>query len=86
MGWLYSPHVNLKNVWRATSLFAVAVFAAFATGCGGIGASGSVSPATFLLPGLGHTVPAKNRAPNSIKAVEGMTTPVMIASSASLAN
>lgn len=28
------------------------------SGCSGINASGSVSPATFLLPGLGQTEPA----------------------------
>jgi hypothetical protein len=27
------------------------------TGCGGVAANGSVSPATFLLPGIGQTDP-----------------------------
>jgi hypothetical protein len=30
---------------------------ALASGCSGINASGSVSPATFLLPGLSETTP-----------------------------
>jgi hypothetical protein len=36
--------------------------AALGTGCGGIGASGSVSPASFFLPGIGQNTP---KAPSS---------------------
>jgi len=35
----------------------VLVLALFITGCGGFQGSRSVSPATFLLPGLGQTAP-----------------------------
>ena len=54
----YSAFVNSKkNVLRTVALLILAVFAGLGTGCGGIGASGSVSPATFLLPGLGQVQP-----------------------------
>jgi hypothetical protein len=49
----YSVHVNSKwNVFRAS--IALAAVALLGMGCGGLGASGSISPATFLLPGLGQ--------------------------------
>jgi hypothetical protein len=44
----------------------VASGAMFGAGCGGIGASGSVSPATFLLPGLGQADPQNTAAPESV--------------------
>lgn len=50
----YSSHVNSK---RNVLLAFAAAIAIFGSGCGGLGASGSVSPATFLLPGLGQAAP-----------------------------
>ena len=52
----YSLHVNSKwNVFRGPiALTAIALLALAGTGCGGLGASGSVSPASFLLPGFGQ--------------------------------
>jgi hypothetical protein len=41
-----------------------------ATGCSGINASGSVSPATFLLPGLGQNRPEPVQPEGSIPASE----------------
>jgi hypothetical protein len=35
----------------------LATVAVIGMGCGGIGANGSVSPATFLLPGIGQVQP-----------------------------
>jgi hypothetical protein len=35
----------------------IPVLAFLATGCSGINASGTISPATFLLPGLGKAQP-----------------------------
>jgi hypothetical protein len=51
----YSPGVNSK---RNVLLALIAAVAFIGAGCGGLGASGSVSPATFLLPGIGHQSPA----------------------------
>lgn len=62
----YSPHVNSKRKILLT-LFATA--ALLGAGCGGLGASGSISPATFLLPGLGHI------APQQVPAQEVVSTP-----------
>jgi hypothetical protein len=41
---------------------AATVFAA--VGCGGINGSYNVSPATFLLPGIGQTTPVSTNSPN----------------------
>lgn len=58
MGYPYSERVNLKrNVVRTLGLLVLASVALLGSGCGGIGAGGSVSPATFLLPGIGQTEP-----------------------------
>jgi len=40
--------------WNLFQVAVVTGLAALGMGCGGMTASGSVSPATFLLPGLGH--------------------------------
>jgi hypothetical protein len=50
----YSPEVNSK---RNVLLVLILAVAAIGTGCSGVNAGGSVSPATFLLPGLGHHSP-----------------------------
>jgi hypothetical protein len=50
----YSLHVNSKKNMLLALIAAVALIGG---GCGGLGASGSVSPATFLMPGLGQTTP-----------------------------
>lgn len=48
---------------------ACVALATLISGCGGINASGSVSPASFLLPGILHrTPPAK--APDDIEKLE----------------
>ena len=44
-------HVKSKRNVLAVLLAGVALIGG---GCGGLGASGSISPATFLLPGLGQ--------------------------------
>ena len=49
---LYSPHV--KSKWTLFLMAFLIAVAATGIGCGGVNASGSVSPATFLLPGLGQ--------------------------------
>jgi hypothetical protein len=52
----YSLHVNSK---RTVLLALLAAVAFIGSGCGGLGASGSISPATFLLPGIGQNTPAR---------------------------
>ncbi|PYJ84803.1 MAG: hypothetical protein DME22_11405 [Verrucomicrobia bacterium] len=48
--------------WKFLRLAIIPVFALLlGTGCSGINASGSVSPATFFLPGLGQVRPDANR-------------------------
>jgi len=49
-----------QKILRLAGVTALAVWAGFGSGCGGIGASGSVSPATFLLPGIGQNAPQAN--------------------------
>ena len=52
----YSVQVNSKwNIlFRKAAPLALASSALFGIGCGGLGASGSISPASFLLPGIGQ--------------------------------
>jgi hypothetical protein len=53
--------VNFKrNVLRGGTALILLVPALLAAGCGGFAASKSVSPATFLLPGLGQVEPQPN--------------------------
>src|SRR5206468_113409 len=56
VGAIYTRQVRLN--WKFLRLAIIPVFALLlATGCSGINVSGSVSPATFLLPGLGQARP-----------------------------
>jgi hypothetical protein len=48
--------------WKRLVLAIFAIPALFLTGCSGINASGSVSPATFFLPGLGKAQPKSSPA------------------------
>jgi hypothetical protein len=43
--------------WKILKFAIIPVFAVMGTGCSGINASRSVSPASFLLPGLMQTSP-----------------------------
>jgi hypothetical protein len=57
MGLIYTGQVRLN--WNFLWLAMLMASALFLTGCGGINATGSVSPATFLLPGIMmNTMPA----------------------------
>jgi hypothetical protein len=49
-----------------TSLAILALALAAGTGCGGINASGSVSPASFFLPGFFGKAPVSKPAPGSM--------------------
>jgi hypothetical protein len=50
---------NLNFLWLAMLM----TFALFSSGCSGINAGTSVSPATFLLPGILQAEPPKTNAP-----------------------
>jgi len=52
-----SAHIvsRVKLKWQSFRLALVALFALVGAGCSGINASHSISPATFLLPGLTQT-------------------------------
>jgi hypothetical protein len=45
----------MLKIWRILRCAPLAVFWVLASGCSGINTGASVSPATFLLPGLGKT-------------------------------
>jgi hypothetical protein len=49
--------------WKFLRLATLAAFALPLTGCGGINAGGSVSPATFFLPGAMNTPAPKTGTP-----------------------
>jgi hypothetical protein len=44
--------------WKFLRLAMLTALAVSLTGCGGVNVGGSVSPATFFLPGVMNTVPA----------------------------
>ena len=52
---------------RAATLTVFAGFALCGMGCGGLGASGSVSPATFFLPGLIHNDTQKPKPEDTVE-------------------
>jgi len=57
MGLIYNGQVRFN--WNLLCLAMLTALTLSLTGCGGINAGGSVSPATFLLPGvMMNTVPA----------------------------
>ena len=49
--------------WKLLPLAIFLALPVLGTGCSGINASGGVSPATFLLPGLGQTEPQGRPSP-----------------------
>ncbi len=55
----------MRFVWKIAGGFAALLLILSCTGCGGINAEGSVSPATFLLPGLMRVEPESPAAPDS---------------------
>src|SRR5256885_1644026 len=66
---IYTRQVRLN--WKLLRLAIIPVFALLlCTGCSGINASGSVSPATFFLPGLGQVRPDAHRPETPPSALE----------------
>ena len=55
MGLIYTGQMRLN--WNFLWLAMLTAFTLSLTGCGGISAGGSVSPATFLLPGVMMNTP-----------------------------
>jgi len=56
--------------WKVLRLAAIPALSLFATGCGGFSASKSISPATFLLPGLMQADPSPANPQRALAAVE----------------
>jgi hypothetical protein len=72
----------MKVVERWIPLMACVALATLISGCGGINASGSVSPASFLLPGILYkTPPAK--APAEVEKMEPGIVDIQMAPAAS---
>jgi hypothetical protein len=67
MGLIYTMPVRLN--WKLTWLAMLAFFLLAGAGCSGINASGSVSPATFFLPGLMKADPPPEAAPAPVAAI-----------------
>jgi len=65
--------MNVK--WRMALVALLAGILVAGTGCGGINASGGVSPMMFLLPGVGQTKPAGEAPIPEVTA----TNPVLVA-------
>jgi hypothetical protein len=63
-GVAYNQQVRL--VWQFLTIATLAAFVPFLTGCGGIQASKSVSPASFFMPGIMLNVPASVPATNLV--------------------
>jgi hypothetical protein len=67
MGLIYTGQVRLN--WKFLWLAMLAFMTLWDTGCSGINASGSVSPASFFLPGLMKAdPPAATPAPVAVSA------------------
>jgi hypothetical protein len=54
----------VRTCWKLLCLFLLAALPLVVTGCSGLNAGGSVSPASFLLPGL-----LKNETPTNAPAL-----------------
>ncbi|HUS34745.1 MAG TPA: hypothetical protein VM680_05270 [Verrucomicrobiae bacterium] len=54
----------MKFNWKRLRLAVTATTMFVAVGCGGLNGSYNISPATFLLPGIGQVTPASTNAPN----------------------
>ena len=48
----------MRSGWKTLGMATLVTAAIITTGCGGVNATGSVSPLMFIMPGLGQTGPA----------------------------
>lgn len=65
--------------WRTLGVATLLIPAFLTTGCGGVNATGSVSPLMFLMPGLGQTGPAPVEEPAQSHPTDPAPGPVQIA-------
>jgi hypothetical protein len=65
--------------WRTLGVATLLIPAILTTGCGGVNATGGVSPLMFLVPGLGHTGPALLEEPAQLPATDSLLEPIQIA-------
>jgi hypothetical protein len=65
--------------WRTLGVATLLIPAMFTIGCGGVNATGSVSPLMFLMPGLGQTGPAPVEAPAAPCPADLSQDPIQIA-------
>jgi hypothetical protein len=65
--------------WRTLGVATLLIPAFLTTGCGGVNATGSVSPLMFLIPGLGHTGPAPLEEPAQLPSTDSFLEPIQIA-------
>jgi len=66
MGLLYTGQVRLN--WKSAWLAMLALPAILGAGCSGINAGGSVSPASFFLPGIMKADPLPETVPGPVTA------------------
>ncbi len=66
----------VRFVWKIAAGFAGLLLVLGCTGCGGINTQGTVSPATFLLPGL---LRAEPESPPSVDSALPSTPPLTVA-------
>jgi hypothetical protein len=64
---MLSAHIvtRVKLKWQSFRLALAALLVALGAGCSGINASHSISPATFLLPGLGKAETEPSQTPQN---------------------
>jgi hypothetical protein len=65
--------------WRTLGVATLLIPAFLTTGCGGVNATGSVSPLMFLVPGLGHAGPAPLEEPAQSPPTDSFPEPIQIA-------
>lgn len=70
-----APYAAPMKLGRVLCVGLVSAAAVLMTGCGGVNATGSVSPATFLLPGLMHKAP-EAKPPGTLPAPQVAQAPV----------
>lgn len=69
----------MRSGWKTLGMATLLVPALLTVGCGGVNATGSVSPLMFLVPGLGQTGPGCVEQPGLPGVEEPCKEPVEIA-------
>jgi hypothetical protein len=63
----------MRKKWNGCLLMCLSVLALLSTGCGGINATRTISPATFLLPGLLHNTRPAQETPSLMEPLPAET-------------